>query len=262
MLSQLKYEFVRTPLEGPLVLLRRLLAYPARWRHPELREVFLEEERVPAALRHFVGPTSNCIDIGCHYGSMLSQLCRLAPGGRHVAFEAIPSKARFLRRKFPDVDIRELALSDHGGSTEFYVNQDAPGFSGLAPHGAGRFERLQVECARLDDVLPRDRRFTFVKIDVEGAELFVFRGATEFLVRDRPVVLFECAPGIPSAFGYGAGDIYDFLSLRCRYSIFFLKDVLARGTPATKMDFEAALVYPFKAFNWIGVPSEGIGRSA
>src|SRR2546423_777521 len=184
MLSELKYEFIRTPLERPLMWLRRVLEYRERRRHPELREVFLEDERIPAVLKRFVGPRSHCVDIGCHYGSMLSAFCRLAPKGQHVAFEAIPSKVRFLRRKFPDVDVREIALSDHAGFTEFYLNRDATGFSGLAPHGHGRFDRIRVACARLDEVLPRARRFGFVKIDVEGAELLVLRGATESLARD------------------------------------------------------------------------------
>jgi hypothetical protein len=41
--------------------------------------------------------------------------------------------------------------------------------------------------------LPRSgRRVSFLKCDVEGHELNVFRGAEQLLRRDRPVLLFEC----------------------------------------------------------------------
>jgi FkbM family methyltransferase len=171
-----------------------------------------------------------------------------------VAFEAVPGKVRFLRRKFPEVDVRDVALSDQAGSATFYLNRDATGYSGLAPNPEGRFQRFEVSCVRLDDVVPRDRRFDFVKIDVEGAELLVLRGAPQFLARDRPVVLFECGPRGPSAFGDPPAAIYNFLTGECGYSIFFLKDALGNGAPVTLAEFENALVYPFKAFNWIGIP--------
>jgi len=166
MFTDFKYEFIRTPLERPLMWLRRIMEYPARWRHPELRDIFLEEKRIHAVLKEFIEPTCNCLDIGCHYGSMLSAFCRLSPEGRHVAFEAIPRKVQFLRRKFPEVDVRETALSDRSGFAEFFVNRDATACSGLAPLGEGHFDRIRVASARLDDVVPRDRKFGFVKIDV------------------------------------------------------------------------------------------------
>jgi len=166
MFTDFKYEFIRTPLERPLMWLRRIMEYPARWRHPELRDIFLEQKRIHAVLQEFIEPTCNCLDIGCHYGSMLSAFCRLSPEGRHVAFEAIPRKVQFLRRKSPEVDVRETALSDRSGFAEFFVNRDATACSGLAPLGEGHFDRIRVASARLDDVVPRDRKFGFVKIDV------------------------------------------------------------------------------------------------
>ena len=239
--------------------LRDAFGYFQRRRHPELHEIHLETGRINAVVEQVVRPSSNCVDVGCHYGSMLSRFCRLAPQGRHIAFEAIPAKARFLRRKFPEVSIHEVALSDHSGTTKFYINSSETGFSGLAEHGGGPFEQIDVDCARLDDVVPRDRRFDFLKVDVEGAELFVLRGAIDLLGRDRPTILFECGPSGPVAFGYAPREIYE-LFRRCDYSVFFLKDYLARGSPVDSTMFEEALVYPFKAFNWIAAPTERVSE--
>ncbi len=234
MLSQVKYEFIRTPLERPLMWLRSALVYRERRRHPELRELYLESGRIDAALKRVLRRNSNCIDIGCHYGSMLSCFSRLAPNGRHVAFEPTPVKVRFLRRKFPDVDVRELALSDRPGPASFYINRSQSGFSGLARHGEGDFEQIDVPCARLDDVVPRYRRFDFLKLDVEGAELLVFRGALELLRRDRPTIFFECGPSGPELFGYKAGEIHELLTGQCGYLVFLPKDFLAGGGGASR----------------------------
>jgi FkbM family methyltransferase len=256
-LNELRYELIRTVLEQPAIRLRDVLGYLERRRHPELRELHLEGRRISAVLRQLIRPASSCIDVGCHYGSILSQFCRLAPQGRHMAIEAMPSKVRFLRRKFPEVDVRETTVADHKGMVTFYVNRKATGYSGLGRHGTGDFEELTVPCAPLDELVPRDRRFDFLKVDVEGAELLVFRGASEFLGRDRPIILFECGPGALSC-EYPPGSLHALLTETLDYAVFFLKDVLAGGLPVDRATFEAALVYPFKAFNWLGVPTERI----
>jgi FkbM family methyltransferase len=252
--GELKYEAIRTPLEQPLLRAREMLQRFRGVRHPELRELFKEDRRIQSVLKKLIGRRSNCLDIGCHFGSMLSAFCRLAPEGHHVGIEAIPHKVRFLRRKFPEVDLLETALSDRADTVTFYVNRLASGFSGLAPHGDGEFDEIRVSTARLDDLLTADRRFDFVKIDVEGAELMVLRGAAKLLARDEPVILFECGPSGPVAFGYQPGEIHDFLTGACGYSVFTLKDFLSGGPATDRAGFEAALVYPFQAFNWIAAP--------
>jgi FkbM family methyltransferase len=257
MLKSLQYEFIRTPLERPLMWLRGLAMIPFRWVHPELGELSRESRRIDRILARRVGESSNCVDVGCHRGAVLSAFCRLAPRGRHVAFEAIPEKVRFLQRKFPDVDVRGTALADRSGTVTFYVDQASAGYSGLARQRQASYQEIEVPCARLDDVVPRDRRFDFMKIDVEGAELAVLRGAKDFLARDRPTVLFECTPDGPPAFGYRPGELHD-LFVEYGYAVYFLRDALENGPPAGRAAFEEAHVFPFKAFNWLALPNEPV----
>jgi Methyltransferase FkbM domain len=61
--------------------------------------------------------------------------------------------------------------------------------------------QIAVQTERLDDVLDDSYVPTLIKIDVEGAELGVLRGAVETLHRHRPVVVFE--------HGLGGADLYD-----------------------------------------------------
>jgi len=257
MLSTLKYHFIRTPLERPLMFLRETLKLPGRLRHPELAEIYKESGRIQQVLSQSLTTHSNCLDVGAHYGSMLSAFVRLAPRGQHIAIEAIPEKADFLRRKFPEVRVYSLALSSQSGKVDFYVNTRRSGFSGMAKHGSPqeKFRRITVPCDRLDSLIPRSPRIDFVKIDVEGAEDTVLRGGTSFIADHRPLILFECTPSGTRAFGKHPSEVFEFLTDDLGYEIYFLKDFLQGGSPVDLETFADALVYPFQAFNWIARPA-------
>jgi FkbM family methyltransferase len=250
----LKHLLVRTPLEVPAHWIRGLQALWGARRQPQLRDVYLESSRIHGLLRRTLREDSNCIDVGCHLGSMLSVIVRLSPGGQHMAFEPIPHKARWLQRKFPEVDVRNCALGEERGEVEFFQNVKHSGFSGLRPHewGDGEVRRLRIECQRLDDEVPAGRRIDFVKIDVEGAELGVFRGAQRLLREQRPLLVFECSASALDGFEWGVGEVFDCLT-DCGYGIYLAKDALDDGEPLTREAFEQAQVFPFRAFNFVAI---------
>src|SRR5581483_4566427 len=72
-----------------------------------------------AVMRRVVRPDSSGVDVGAHRGSLLRELVRLAPAGRHHAFEPLPFLADALRRRFPSVRVHEIALSDASGRAAF-----------------------------------------------------------------------------------------------------------------------------------------------
>jgi hypothetical protein len=51
-----------------------------------------------------------------------------------------------------------------------------------------------VDVRRLDDLIPEGIPIAFIKIDVEDAQVGVLKGAANLLRRNKPVVVFECAP--------------------------------------------------------------------
>lgn len=257
----LKHLLIRTPLERPTQKINELFKFPLRqrWMHPELKEIYMESERTEQIMEGVLCESSNCIDIGCHLGSVLSTILKLAPQGHHIAFEALPYKAHWLKRKFPEVDVREIALGDTPGEVTFYHNTTHSGFSGLHRHIAANktvnntVVQLTVKCERLDNVLPPDHRIDFIKVDVEGGELAVLRGAVDTLRRYRPTILFECTSSGLSSFGFTSAQVFEFLSKEVSYSVFLLKDFLDDGAPLNFEQFHDTLQYPFQAFNFIAV---------
>jgi FkbM family methyltransferase len=242
---------VGTPLQQPCERLRWAAGLPGRLRHPELGEIYREGERIRALIGATVRDGMNCIDVGAHLGTVLQQLLRCSPSGRHVAVEPLAYKADWLRRKFPGVDVREAALGEDTGRTSFYYMPGKSAFSALRPGVRSANVQLTVPCARLDDIIPSERRIGFLKVDVEGAEYGVFKGASRTLERSRPVILFECTQDGLSTFDYAAGQVYSLLCDRFGYAIYLLKDWLSGGQPLSESRFSQSMAYPFQAFNYV-----------
>jgi FkbM family methyltransferase len=245
---------IGTPVQGLAEGVRRTLGLSKRLRHPELREIYLEEGRTKEIVARAVTPGMNCIDIGCHLGSVLDRIVRMSPNGRHIAVEPIPYKAAWLRRIYPDVETHQIALGDEEGVLEFYYDPRSSGFSGLRPHGSGEKETIEVLCRRLDDIVPAGRPIGFVKLDVEGAEFGVLRGARRVLAESRPVVLFECTRSGLSAFGLEPHHVFDLLTVELGYGVYLLKDWLSGSDPVDLAGFAGSMSYPFTAFNYVAAP--------
>ena len=190
-----------------------------------------------------VGKDSNCIDIGCHKGEILEEILKRSPDGEHYAFEPIPSFFEELQLKFDStkIHLRDIALSDNTGETTFNYVLDAPAYSGLRKRDYAikepRIEEITVKLDKLDHVLPEDYQVSLIKLDVEGAEFNVLRGAEKTLMTKKPVVIFE--------FGLGASDHYDvtaetfhqYLSGKCGFNIYLLKDFVKNGLSLNEEKF-------------------------
>ena len=217
------------------------------WRTPAAKRDRLDNERLSQLLAFTLREDSNCIDIGCHRGEVLSQMVRLAPRGRHIAYEPVPDSHRRLAGEFPGVEVRHAAVSNADGEAEFTVVPESPSWSGLRERtypGAPRLERIRVRTERLDSALPEGYAPHFVKIDVEGGELQVLEGAVETLRRHRPVVWFDHGLGGSDHYGTRPADVHALLAGELGMRIF---DADGNG-PYSRSDFEAVFSEPMWTF--------------
>ncbi len=154
-----------------------------------------DRQTIEIAAKALAG-AGNSIDAGANAGHILKSLTKLSPMGSHWAFEPIPRFAARLREKFPNVTVEQLALSDHNGVEDFNFLPEDPAYSSLLKRPdleAGmEVQSLHVDVRRLDDCIPLGLPIAFIKIDVEGAEAAVLRGAAQLLGKFKPVVVFEC----------------------------------------------------------------------
>jgi FkbM family methyltransferase len=255
----LRHRLIGTPLEWPVVKLREGLT---RWRlrnNPVGRDAIFEDRFLHEIIRRQVKPGMNCVDVGAHLGAVTNLFCRLSPGGKHTCVEPTPYKARWLRTRYANVDVIEAAISDQPGFVTFYHQKNNSGYSGLGKHDAGindtqEVEELRVRCDTLDVAIPADRKIGFVKIDVEGAELMVLRGATRILNVDRPTIIFECTKSGVATFGIDPTVILTMLN-DAGYQVSTPRGFLTEAKPLSAEGLCRAMEFPFEAFSFIAAPS-------
>ena len=156
------------------------------------------DPKITWALRRLLQPGETVIDIGAHCGATALIAARLVgPQGAVHAFEPQPVLAQMLRDSakmngFEQLHVHELALSDSDGKAELFIPNDKLILASLNPVSGAT--SLAVEKRRAGDFLEDLNlgEIALIKIDVEGHELDVFRGAAEFLEHNRPrAILFE-----------------------------------------------------------------------
>lgn len=196
------------------------------------------------------------IDGGAHTGDFLRQMLRVAPRGRHYAFEPLPHLAEQLEDAFPNVRVRPVALGQESGVATFTHVVNDPGYSGLRTRTYDRpdpeLEQIEVRVARLDDELAADDAPAFIKLDLEGGEYHALIGATETIRKHRPVIVFEA--GEPSSRHYGVSPemIHTLFRERFGYGLTTMARWLAGEPPLEEAAFLD--IYP-EEFYFLGDPS-------
>jgi FkbM family methyltransferase len=173
----------------------------ARFLYRALRARYRDQRSEILAMSRLLSDGDHAVDVGANKGSYTFWMRHaVGPGGRVHAFEPQPELAAYLRAtcaamRWENVEIREAAASDRSGQATLRVpgSGPSPGASLEASAVAESSSRgVSCETVRLDDALAGAERVAFVKVDVEGHELAVFRGAAEILARDSPALIFEC----------------------------------------------------------------------
>jgi FkbM family methyltransferase len=207
-MDRLKRAALRTGVGVPLRAVKR------RFDPAHVRRDRADHARLQRVLDEVLRPDSSALDVGCHEGAVLAEIVRLAPAGRHVAWEPLPELCARAAARFPDVDVRCAALSDRAGERDFVHVTTLPGWSGFRARpypGSQSIETIRVRTERLDDALPSGFAPAFLKIDVEGAELEVLRGGLETIARHRPVVVFEHGAGSADHYGTAPAEVWELL---------------------------------------------------
>jgi FkbM family methyltransferase len=163
------------------------------------------------------------IDIGAADGNYTFLL---APFAKKVyAFEPQPKFAKQLQKVskhfFSNVEVIRTALSDSLGERDFFHDLENPGLSRLsdAAQSVPHKNALTVTARTLDSYGIQD--ISLIKIDVEGHELEVVKGAQATLLRERPVLLIESESrhrkGCPQS-------LFDLMNNLNYQGFFFVKD--------------------------------------
>lgn len=179
-----------------------------RLRVRALKARFRDQKTELRVIRRHLAPGDIACDIGAYKGSFSYWLARWCRHGKVIAFEPQPELARRLASAcrtlgLCNVKVEARAVWSQSGIMNLFVPSASPSYlsgASLIRESSGEtdFETLSVPAISLDEYFNRHHklaehdRIGALKIDAEGAELEILKGAEKILLRHAPLLVFEC----------------------------------------------------------------------
>jgi FkbM family methyltransferase len=164
------------------------------------------------------------VDCGAHVGQYaLLAARRLGDNSEVHAFEPSPRTFSALQHNvalndFRNVVLNQAALADQSSATrDFYVaDNDNQGSNSLQPTTTALHRAsFVVTVMTLDEYCTKRNLLPdLIKLDVEGAELPVLRGAARTIASSHPWIILEASDENAQAFGYTLHELHDWLVSR------------------------------------------------
>ena len=167
-------------------------------------------------LHRFLTPHMVVVDIGANQGEYTLFAAKRVTFGRVLAFEPMPSMYNLLcdnitLNNYINVDVFALGLSDKAGSLELYNGLNENEGLGTFYPGDTSLNSITVSLNTLDQLF-KLKRLDFIKMDIEGSELYALRGAHKVIKTYRPYVMIEINESAYTAAGYTIPDVLQFFS--------------------------------------------------
>lgn len=163
------------------------------------------------------------LDIGANIGYFSMVMANLvSPQGKVYSFEPNPQMFERLQKNLEinpnlseQIEIHQLAIGEKEGKANFFC--PPVGFEGLG--GLQNTNRISINNVINVDVITLDKfiednniqRLDFIKLDVEGGEFDVLRGAKNTLNKYHPTILFEAEEENTAAYGYRVFQLLSYL---------------------------------------------------
>jgi len=152
-------------------------------------------------IQYFLDSNASFIDVGANLGQYIFKADAILNRNNIFAFEPHPALNKRLSKLFPGIHLSQDALSDSEGNTQFKI----PYFNNREIHTRGTLKTEHVEVDETNSVLidvhistldkfaevNKIEKISLVKIDVEGAEFDVIKGAGEMIKKFHPVFIIE-----------------------------------------------------------------------
>jgi FkbM family methyltransferase len=157
------------------------------------------------------------MDIGTNMGETLLNFARLNPAGKNYGFEPVP----FLYQKanhnislndFKNIFLNNIALSDQPGKLYFEIPKNR-NYGSISMAKEASSNAQEVQAITLDEFVAVNKieKIDLIKIDVEGFEVNVLKGASNTIHQHRPILYIEVVDSYLTSKGSSAKELLDMI---------------------------------------------------
>jgi FkbM family methyltransferase len=158
------------------------------------------------------------LDIGANIGLVSLSIISSFPSAKIFAFEPAPFQCELLKKTISanqlsnQIFVAKTALGYQKGLSRFstHIGIDASGLDGFIDTKAGGIvNQITVEVEALDNwwIANDSPHINLIKIDTEGSELLILKGAQQVLQTCKPIIFIEIAPEHLKHYSYSVNDI-------------------------------------------------------
>lgn len=212
-----------------------------RLRHEKYYEKELCEHII-SDLKYSKNPC--CIDIGANLGLISLSVLSEIPDIKIFAFEPGPAQREFLKKTITHnklekkISVNGSALGREEGTAKFVLHKTSDAAKdGFLDTGRGSHTtEIEIPVLTLDGWWQKEEKphVDVVKIDTEGAELWVLEGGKHFVSLNKPVIYLEIEPRNLRVYPYTEHDILKFFE-SISYKLSTLSGVTCSGKNITEL---------------------------
>ena len=180
------------------------------------------EQDILKFITGFVKDNSVYIDIGANIGLMSIPILKKHPSVRVLSFEASPNTFAYLKRTWENSGVKDRwsifnnAVSNNNAEMDFFTACGADGaYESIKDTKRINFSgKIRVPGITIDDAWANLNKpaVSFIKIDIEGADLLALEGAVSCISSCRPMILLEWNKINIDAFQFEHKNLMDFCS--------------------------------------------------
>lgn len=204
-----------------------------------------------ALMQRWVKPGSVVVDVGANIGFYSRYFSELT-GTRGMVYSFEPDAYNYRRlletlTGYPNVVTENAAVSDNTGTLQFFLSPDK-NVDHRAYATDTHSESYTVRCISLDEFLDEETAIDFMKVDVQGYEMSVYKGAEQLLTFNTDIkILSEFWPyGLEKA-GSSKEAFFEFFHSR-NFNVYLLE-----GESLRKLAAQDLPSFPVNEANYYNV---------
>lgn len=178
-----------------------------------------EELSIVNILCSYINDNAVFFDVGANLGWYTLNILKQYPNIKSYAFEPIKETYFKMQKnikinQITNCNLYNFGLWDNNQQTSFFYDIEASGASSIVDiRERNSTVKVCGEVRRMDDFIVEENinRLDFIKCDVEGAELFVFKGGIESIQKYKPIIFSEMLRKWSQKFNYHPNDIIHLL---------------------------------------------------